>query len=121
MKSLVLASYAQSGVGAERKARTPALTLVGRSPMAWGVRPCRRGDLNLCADVLPLVVFPIRVRLRLEPAMRCYPASGRERCVQSSLPCVGRRGLGRRGAQVPGQGRRVQSPETLPAKEDRNR
>ena len=23
-----------------------------------------------------------------EPAMRCYPAISRERCVQSSLPCV---------------------------------
>lgn len=24
-----------------------------------------------------------------EPALRCYPALSRERCVQSSLPCVG--------------------------------
>ena len=34
VKPLVPASYAQSGVGAERKARFTALASVGRSPMA---------------------------------------------------------------------------------------
>ena len=29
-----------------------------------------------------------------EPALRCYPALSRERCVQSSLPCVNRPGKG---------------------------
>ena len=29
-----------------------------------------------------------------EPVLRCYPAISRERCVQCSLPCVGRSGRG---------------------------
>ena len=37
----------------------------------------------------PVVKRPV-YEADCEPAMRCYPALCRERCVQSSLPCVGR-------------------------------
>ena len=38
----------------------------------------------------PIVVSGSMYEADDEPAMRCYPALCRERCVQSSLPCVGR-------------------------------
>ena len=90
VKPLVLASYAQFGVGAggRRAKRTPAA--VGRSPMAWGTRPCFRGDLLLCTGVLPLWSSDLCTKQMNKPAMRCYlPLLRHERCVQSSLPCVG--------------------------------
>ena len=34
--------------------------------------------------------YRLRYGTGYEPALRCYPALSRERCVQSSLPCVGR-------------------------------
>ena len=49
--------------------------------------PCFCGDRILCRGVLPLW-SATSVRYRDEPALRCYPASSRERCVQCSLPCV---------------------------------
>ena len=58
--------------------------------MAWRTRPCYRGDLLLCTGVLPPVVKRPVYEADDEPAMRCYPALCRERCVQRSLPCVGR-------------------------------
>ena len=51
------------------------------------VEPCICGDRILCRSVLPLW-SATSVRYRDEPALRCYPASSRERCVQRSLPCV---------------------------------
>ena len=53
-----------------------------------------------------------------EPASRCYPALCRERCVQSSLPCVGRVD-GRVNASGPRPGTQRYFPETLFAKEDK--
>ena len=53
-----------------------------------------------------------------EPASRCYPALCRERCVQSSLPCVGRVN-GRVNASCPRPGTQRYFPETLFAKEDK--
>ena len=38
----------------------------------------------------PFVVKRLVYEADYEPAMRCYPALCRERCVQSSLPCVDR-------------------------------
>lgn len=38
----------------------------------------------------PFVVSDLRTKQMNKPAMRCYmPLLGHERCVQSSLPCVG--------------------------------
>ncbi|MCL2227000.1 MAG: hypothetical protein FWB97_05165 [Oscillospiraceae bacterium] len=52
MKSLVPALNAQFGVGAGGKRSQPVvLAFSGRSPMAWGIRPCLRGDLFLCGTV----------------------------------------------------------------------
>ena len=43
----------------------------GRFPMAWLFRPCFRGDLFLCADVLPTWYFRPAYEADCEPAMRC--------------------------------------------------
>ncbi len=51
------------------------------------VEPCFCGGRISCRSVLPSW-SATAVRYRDEPAMRCYPALSRERCVQSSLPCV---------------------------------
>ena len=51
------------------------------------VEPSACGDRIACRSVLPSW-SATSVRYRDEPAMRCYPALSRERCVQSSLPCV---------------------------------
>ena len=73
VKPLVPASYAQFGVGAGRKARdSPALADLGRSSMAWGSRPCFRGDLFLCIGVLPCGI-PTCVRLRVETCIAVLP------------------------------------------------
>ena len=55
------------------------------------VEPCFCGDRISCRSVLPSW-SATAVRYRDEPAMRCYPALRRERCVQRSLPCVNRSG-----------------------------
>ena len=56
-----------------------------------GVEPCFCGGRISCRSVLPSW-SATAVRYRDEPAMRCYPALRRERCVQRSLPCVNRSG-----------------------------
>ena len=71
MKLLVPAAYAQFGVGME----DPTLPL-------WRPAVVHRRT--------PFVVKRPVYEADCEPAMRCYPALCRERCVQSSLPCVGR-------------------------------
>jgi len=53
VKPLVLASYAQFGVGAGWKVRLLAPADFGRAPMAWRCRPGFRGDLLLWTGVLP--------------------------------------------------------------------
>ena len=55
------------------------------------VEPCFCGGRISCRSVLPSW-SATAVRYRDEPAMRCYPALRRERCVQRSLPCVNRSG-----------------------------
>ena len=60
VKPLVLASYAQFGVGAGgRRGFFPLPAAVGRSPMAWRTRPCTRGDLLLWIGVLPCGNRPV--------------------------------------------------------------
>ena len=75
----------------------------------------------MCRGVLPLWLAT-SVRYRTEPALRCYPASSRERCVQCSLPCVSRSGKGKLSVRGPWPwaGGRY-SLERLLAKEDTNR
>ena len=82
--------------------------------------PCFRGDRILCRGVLPLW-SATSVRYRIEPAMRCYAALCRERCVQCSLPCVNRSGKrsDASGLMALRSGRYLF--ERLFAKEDRNR
>ena len=87
MKPLVPASYAQFGVGAEWEARNPALADLGRSPMAWGSRPCFRGDLFLCIGVLPFCGISTDVQLRVGtcnavlPGLRAVNAVYRVACL----------------------------------------
>ena len=82
--------------------------------------PCFCGDRILCRGVLPLW-SATSVRYRIEPAMRCYAALCRERCVQCSLPCVNRSGKrsDASGLMALRSGRYLF--ERLFAKEDRNR
>ena len=62
----------------------------GRFPMAWLSRPCFRGDLLLCTDVLPTWYFRPVYEADCEPAMRCIgPLRGRNAVCRCSLPCVG--------------------------------
>ena len=62
----------------------------GRFPMAWLSRPCFRGDLFLCTDVLPQWYFRPVYETEYEPAMRCIgPLRGRNAVCRCSLPCVG--------------------------------
>ena len=67
----------------------PALADSGRSPMAWGSRPCFRGDLNLCMGVLPSWYFD----LCTTQGRNLYCGATRPRAVNAvcrcSLPCVG--------------------------------
>ena len=90
MKPLVLASYAQFGVGAGGRRGSPRVC-GGRAPsngmedptlLPWRPAVVHRRT--------PSVVKRPVYEADDEPAMRCYPALCRERCVQSSLPCVGR-------------------------------
>ena len=66
--------------------------------------------------------YRLRYGTGYEPALRCYPASSRERCVQCSLPCVSRSGKGKLSVRGPWPwaGGRY-SLERLFAKEDKNR
>ena len=119
MKPLVLASYAQFGVGAGREARPVTVpAAVGRPPMAWRTRPCGRGDLLLCTGVLPLwSATCVRSRLRtciaVLPGLRAVNAVCRVAC----LAWAG--WMGEPTRHVPGQGRSAYFPETLFAKEDK--
>ena len=104
VKPLVPASYAQFGVGAGWKARdSPALAAVGRSPMAWGSRPCGRGDLFLCMGVLPLWYLD----LCTTQGRNLYCGATRPGAVNAvcrcSLPCVGMADR-RTPSLLPGQG-----------------
>ena len=85
------------------------------------VEPCFCGGRISCRSVLPSW-SATAVRYRDEPAMRCYPALRRERCVQCSLPCVSRSGKGKLSVRGPWPwaGGRY-SLERLFAKEDKNR
>ena len=51
--------------------RVTALADSGRFPMAWSTRPCFRGDLFLCMDVLPSWYFRSVYETDAKPAMRC--------------------------------------------------
>ena len=119
MKPVVSASYAQSGVDAG--GRHFCLRRMGQSQWHGKHGPGRCGDRILCRGVLPLW-SATSVRYRTEPALRCYPASSRERCVQCSLPCVSRSGKGKLSVRGPWPwaGGRY-SLERLFAKEDKNR
>ena len=87
MNPVVSASYAQSGVDAVgrrlRLRRTGYLQWHGEDdPVAVETGYCAAA--NSLRGIRPLY------DTGYEPALRCYPALSRERCVQSSLPCVGR-------------------------------
>ncbi len=81
VKPLVPAYYAQFWVGAGGK-RVNTLADSGRFPMAWMTRPCFRGDLFLCADVLPSWYFRPAYEADCEPARRC------ERAVSPQALCA---------------------------------
>ena len=90
MKLLVPAAYAQFGVGAGRRCGSPRIC-GGGAPSNGMEDP----TLPLWRPAVvhrrtPFVVKRPVYEADCEPAMRCYPALCRERCVQSSLPCVGR-------------------------------
>ena len=80
VKPLVPAAYAQFGVGAEWEVYFCTLAAVGRSSMAWGSRPCIRGDLFLCIGVLPRWYFPTCVRLRV---VTCNAVQSGKRAVRA--------------------------------------
>ena len=90
MKSLVPAAYAQFGVGAGGRRGSPRVC-DGRAPSNGmedpTLPPWRPAVVHRRTP--PVVKRPV-YEADDEPAMRCYPALCRERCVQSSLPCVGR-------------------------------
>ena len=90
MKSLVPAAYAQFGVGAGGRRGSPRVC-DGRAPSNGmedpTLLPWRPAVVHRRTP--PVVKRPV-YEADCEPAMRCYPALCRERCVQSSLPCVGR-------------------------------
>ena len=94
MKLLVPAAYAQFGVGAGRRCGSPRIC-GGGAPSNGMEDP----TLPLWRPAVvhrrtPFVVKRPVYEADCEPAMRCYPALCRERCVQSSLPCVDKRGRG---------------------------
>ena len=90
MNPVVSASYAQFGVDAG-----------GRRPNACSGRASSNGiersdpvavETGYCASAYSHGGMRPMYDPGYEPAMRCYPASSRERCVQCSLPCVSRTG-----------------------------
>ena len=86
----------------------------GRAPMAWGIRPGFRGDLNLVRRRVEPREGSDRVRIRYEPARRCT-----ESCAACRVACleVNMRGRETRpGAAVATAGR-LSLPETMLAKE----
>ena len=120
VKLLVPAAYAQCGVGAGRRCGSPRIC-GGGAPSNGMEDP----TLPLWRPAVvhrrtPFVVKRPVYEADCEPAMRCYPALCRERCVQSSLPCVGRVD-GRVNASCPRPGTQRYFPETLFAKEDKRR
>ena len=88
VKPLVLASYAQFGVGAGGRHELVMPADPGRFPMAWKIRPYFCGDLLLWGNVLPCGK---RLRHEADLNLQCgvIRPLRRKCCVQSSLPCVG--------------------------------
>jgi len=56
--------------------------------MAWSTRPCSRGDLLLCADVLPCGISGLRTKQIIN--LQCGASDGvvRNAVCRRSLPCV---------------------------------
>ena len=118
MKPLVSASYAQSGVDAVgrrlRLRRTGYLQWHGEDdPVAVETGYCAAA--NSLRGIRPLY------DTGYEPALRCYPALRRERCVQCSLPCVNRSGKGSHASGIMALTSGRYLLESLFAKEDKSR
>ena len=77
-------------MGAGGKRRASALADSGRFPMAWLPRPCFRGDLFLCTDVLPSRYFGLCTVQIVN--LQCGASRSRacNAVCSRSLPCVGR-------------------------------
>ena len=94
MKLLVLAYYAQFWVGAGGKpgfACACGLRALSNGMVIPTLFPWRPAVVHRRTP--PVVKRPV-YEADDEPAMRCYPALRRERCVQRSLPCVDSSGKG---------------------------
>ena len=92
------------------------------SPNGMGMTDPAAVETGYCAEAYSLLWSATSVRYRIEPALRCYPASRRERCVQRSLPCVSSSGTGKLSVRAPWPWRAGRySLERLLAKEDKNR
>ena len=120
MKPLVFASYAQFGVGAGRRCGSPRICGGGApsNGMEDPTLPLWRPAV-VHRRTPPVVKRPV-YEADDEPAMRCYPALCRERCVQSSLPCVGQVDRGAKAPILRPEKERY-SLETLSAKEAKSR
>lgn len=57
--------------------------------MAWSTRPCFRGDLLLCTDVLPLWYFGLCTKQIVNLQCGASVLRGRNAVCRRSLPCVG--------------------------------
>ena len=86
----------------------------GRAPMAWGIRPVFRGDLNLVRRRMITREGSDRVRIRYEPARWCT-----ESCAACSVACleVNMRGRKNRFQTLWPLGFLPSLPETMLAKE----
>lgn len=62
--------------------------------MAWGNRPCFCGDSLLCRSGLPVSGIDFGTGRDMNLHCGATRPLCRERCVQRSLPCVGKRGGG---------------------------
>ena len=118
VKPVVSASYAQSGVDA------------GGRHYACGFRAVFNGikildpaavETGYCAGAYSPCGKRLLYDTGYEPALRCYPALRRERCVQCSLPCVNRSGKGSHASGVMALTSGRYLLESLFAKEDKNR
>ena len=58
--------------------------------MAWSTRPCFRGDLFLCADVLPVWYSGPRTKQLMNLQRGASALGGRNAVCRRSLPCVRR-------------------------------
>lgn len=85
MKPLVLASYAQFGVGAVGRRRF--LRLRKKGGLQWhGDYDPPFAETSCCAEAYSLRGNRLLYEAGCEPALRCETMV--ERCVQCSLPCV---------------------------------